>query len=203
MVLTSADRNRAGLVLEGLPGDNPLGFLAALGTLRALSGTWPERGLQMTWIVRGGWRPTVSAVAPIERGELIEALDAALRGRHRAPEFTLVKDETGDPREIKLPPSAFADVARAAVKLLIERGDRTWADFCAAYGTDAYVEEPLIRETDLHFTSGQQSFMGTLRALAGDPPPPPTTTPGKRKSGLAREDQGATTAGLLPKNWST
>ncbi len=35
------------LVLEGLPGDNPLGFLAALkGTLRVLSDRWTDRGIR-------------------------------------------------------------------------------------------------------------------------------------------------------------
>ncbi len=74
--------------------------------------------------------------------------------------------------------------------------DRTWADFCAAYGTDAY-DEPEISATDLHFTSGQQSFMGTLRALAGQPPVPLAETPGRKKPRPAKEDTGATTAAHL------
>ena len=89
----NADSEREGLVLEGLPGDNPLGFLAALGTLRVLSEIWPDRSLRMAWIACGGWRPVLSAATPIERVEMVQALDAALRGHHQAPEFTLVEDE--------------------------------------------------------------------------------------------------------------
>ena len=211
----------SGLVLEGLPGDNPLGFLAALGVLRILSHRWPDRGIAMAWVPRGGWRPILGRSdlverrpgdkvvwtdaegldllqpAPaLERAEVVQELHDALKGRHRAPEFTLVDDPNEVAREIKLPPSEFAKIATAAAGCA-KRDDRIWADFCAAYGTDAYNDEPLIRETDLHFTSGQQSFMGTIRALAGDPPPPRTDSPGKKKSSPAREDQGATTAAQI------
>jgi hypothetical protein len=206
-----------GLILEGLPGDNPLGFLAALGVLRILSLCWPDRGIAMAWVARGGWRPVIGRSdlverqpgekviwtdaegldllqpAPgLQRTEVVQELHDALKGRHAAPEFTLVEDPTEGPKEIKLSPNEFAKVAAAAAGHAT-RDDRAWADFCAAYGTDAYGNDPLIRETDLHFTSGQQSFMGTLRALAGDPSPP-TVSSGKRKTSPTTEDQGATTA---------
>jgi hypothetical protein len=211
----------SGLVLAGLPGDNPLGFLAALGVLRILSRRWPDRGITMAWRPLGGWRPIIGRsdlvewhpeeknvlsdiegldllqpAPPLERTEVVQELHEALKSRHRAAEFTLVEDPTQDPKEIKLSPDEFAKIAAAAAEHA-RRDDRAWADFCTAYGTDAYGDEPQIRETDLHFTSGQQSFMGTLRALAGDPPPPPTAAPGKRKPSPAREDQGATTAAQL------
>jgi hypothetical protein len=211
-----------GLVLAGLPGDNPLGFLAALGVLRILSQRLSERGIRMKWVSQGGWRPVIGQSDLIERSpghevvrtdgegldliqpapsldrvEVVKVLHDALAGRHLAPEFTLVKDGTGEPREIKLSPREFAEVADASVRHLIKTRDRAWADFCAAYGTDADASDPEIAVTDFHFTSGQQSFMGTLRALAGEPPPQSIETPGKRKAKRSSEDSGATTIAHL------
>lgn len=37
------------LPLPGLDGSNPLGFLAALGTLRVLTDAWPDRVTRMSW----------------------------------------------------------------------------------------------------------------------------------------------------------
>jgi hypothetical protein len=48
-----------GLVLKGLNGSNPLGFLAALGTLRSLSIAWHERQVLMTWRKIDTWRPVI------------------------------------------------------------------------------------------------------------------------------------------------
>jgi hypothetical protein len=207
-----------GLVLAGLPGDNPLGFLAAMGLLRVLSQRWPERGIKMKWIFQGGWRPAINRSdlvgrppgqdvlwtdaegsnplqpAPsLDRVEVVKELQDALAGRHRAPEFTLLEDGSGEPREIKLSPGDYAKVADASVRHLIKNRDRSWADFCAAYGTDADAGAPEIAITDFHFTSGQQSFMGTLRALAGNPPIQSVETPGKKKTKRVSEDTGATT----------
>lgn len=210
------------LILAGLPGDNPLGFLAAIGALRVLSQRWPDRRIRMAWVCRGGWRPVIARSdfvelkpgqkadwysangfdeyqpsPPLARSEVVQELHSALKGHHRAPEFTLLEDGTGDPREIKMAPKEFAGMACASIKHLIETGDRTWADFCAAYGTEADQDEPEIRQTDFHFTSGQQSFMGALRTLSGDPPAPLPESAGKKKPRPRQEDTGATTAAHL------
>ncbi len=133
---------------------------------------------------------------PLTRAEVVEELRAALSGRHRNPEFTL-SEKGEEPKEIKLSPAEFAEVAHAAARRAAQTGDRTWADFCVAYGTDAYDSSPLIRETDLHFTSGQQSFMGTIRALAGDPPAADIATAKRTLVKAVKDDQGATTAAHL------
>ncbi len=49
-----------GLLLAGLDGSNPLAFLAALGTLRALSLAWPDRNVKMAWTQHSAaWRPVI------------------------------------------------------------------------------------------------------------------------------------------------
>ena len=214
---------RRGLVLAGLPGDNPLGFLAAVGSLRVLAGRWPERRVRMTWVSsRRGWRPVVNRFDSVEesprpgrapdrsrtvgspppvpalvRAEVVQALHDALAGRHLAPEFALREDGAGGPREIRLRRDEFAGLAAASVGHLVETGDRTWCDFCAAYGTDADADDPEIAVTDLHFSSDRQTFMGRIRALVGEPPPPPIETTGRRRPKAAGRDTGATAAAHL------
>jgi hypothetical protein len=177
-----------GLILAGLAGDNPLAFLAALGTLRVLDTCWPGRRVRMSWLLSGSWRPVLHVDGACERAEVIPTLHSRLRGRDRAPEFTLTDGEDEQPRELTLPPEAFAQIARRAAEQAT-RDDRNWADFCAAYGSDAFPDEESIRDTALRFTSGQQSFLGSIRELATEPSPAPA---GRRQA--ATKDVGGGTA---------
>lgn len=73
-----------GLLLTGLEGSNPLGFLAALGTLRLLAHAWPNR-VTMGWKsshvwlprvhVDGGSSPTADDVLETLEGRLIKSFD--------------------------------------------------------------------------------------------------------------------------------
>ena len=77
----------AGLLLGGLDGANPLGFVAALGALRGLTIAWPERAVRLSWDPGDGWRPRVhvDAAAPTP-GDLLDGLGefARLRPGHEA-----------------------------------------------------------------------------------------------------------------------
>ncbi len=187
-----------GLLLEGLSGDNPLAFLAALGTLRTLATCWPDRWVRMAWVPTGGWRPMLVGSPRLSRQEVVPALHEALESRHRAPEFTLVASEDQEPKEIKMPSLEFAEVARLAATAAT-RQDRRWADFCAAFGAEAGSDEDPIQETDFHFTSGQQSFLGSIRELSGDASSPHQDAGSVRKSASSAKTSngGATTADQL------
>ena len=68
------------LVLTGIDGANPLGFLAALGTLLLLrQGAFPEASL--AWKRTATWQPVLTGILPADQGRLCDALAAALRGR--------------------------------------------------------------------------------------------------------------------------
>ena len=68
------------LVLTGIDGANPLGFLAALGTLLLLrQGTFPEA--RLAWKRTATWQPVLTGVLPANQGMLCDALAVALRGR--------------------------------------------------------------------------------------------------------------------------
>jgi hypothetical protein len=170
-----------GLLLAGLAGENPLAALAALGTLRVLDLAWPGRGVRLAWRLVGTWRPVLSAEGGCSRAEVVGELDRRLRGRDGAPEFTLA-GPGGGPRELTLTAEEFAEVARRAAGAATG-SDRAWADFCAAFGTDAVAgrrDGQEVQATAFRFTSGQQKFLGSIRELAFEPaaPPPPV---GKRK----------------------
>ena len=68
------------LVLTGIDGANPLGFLAALGTLLLLrQGAFPEA--RLAWKRTATWQPFLTGILPADQGMLGDALAAALRGR--------------------------------------------------------------------------------------------------------------------------
>ena len=68
------------LVLTGIDGANPLGFLAALGTLLLLrQGTFPEA--RLAWKRTATCRPVLTGVLPADQNALCNALATALRGR--------------------------------------------------------------------------------------------------------------------------
>ena len=68
------------LVLTGIDGANPLGFLTALGTLLLLrQGKFPEA--RLAWKRTATWQPFLTGILPADQDMLCDALAAALRGR--------------------------------------------------------------------------------------------------------------------------
>jgi hypothetical protein len=67
------------LVLEGLDGSNPLGFLSALGTL-AVAHAAGESGARLAWERRGRWVPVVRDTRAADRASFAALLVPALRG---------------------------------------------------------------------------------------------------------------------------
>jgi hypothetical protein len=63
------------IVLTGLDGSNPLGFLAALGTLAAIEAA--DASARLSWMNEGRWRPLLTS--SFDRAGLIERLASDLR----------------------------------------------------------------------------------------------------------------------------
>jgi CRISPR-associated endonuclease/helicase Cas3 len=77
-IATAATADDA-LVLTGLDGANPLGFLAALGTLLVLRrGAYPQA--RLAWRRTAIWQPVLTGVPPAERSALCGAIAAVLCG---------------------------------------------------------------------------------------------------------------------------
>ncbi len=67
------------LELTALDGANPLGFLAALGTLRVLSETDPT--IKLGWHAHARWVPFLTSSHPLEETEILKRLATRLRGK--------------------------------------------------------------------------------------------------------------------------
>jgi CRISPR-associated endonuclease/helicase Cas3 len=62
------------LVLAGIDGANPLGFLAAVGTLRSLAFARPVWAPRLSWQDHGVWRPVLTVTEPMDADKLLDAL---------------------------------------------------------------------------------------------------------------------------------
>jgi hypothetical protein len=163
--------------LDALDGANPLAFLAALGTLRVLSGAFPEHNLRLSWSQRlGAWRPLLWAARPLDEEAMLKALrERGLRvetmfsrGLLAASEAASPKNKKGEPRwkdKLLFPINAlrgFCDAATAGPSPLAEFA-AAWAGETAPTGDEG---EEVARRTRFDFTAGQQAFIRMLRELS-------------------------------------
>lgn len=124
------------LVLKGIDGANPLGFLAALGTL--VTGQSFCRDIALFWRREyGAWRPVVSG--PVgDEANFIESLDVALSNTSSEPfEF-----------DNKLPFSAerFSDILKE-VQVKTGSHDRRTADLLSSFGCEVFEKNGVFKDT--------------------------------------------------------
>jgi len=116
-----------GLLLPGLDGSNPLGFLAALGVLRTLGPSF-----KLTWVTHHGtWVPRVSCAVdePPDDEEIVGRLHDSLAhdmSDHSARILELLKTEDDEKRR-----RVFMDQCREA-----DGENRDVADWLCASGSD-------------------------------------------------------------------
>ena len=67
------------LPLTALDGANPLGFLAAVGTLAVLSETDPH--IKLGWHARARWTPFLASSLPLDEADILHRLAARLHGQ--------------------------------------------------------------------------------------------------------------------------
>jgi hypothetical protein len=154
-------------VLRAVDGSNPLGFLAALGTLRLLTLEIGEQ-VQIGWErLNGCWRPKLRGIDGTEE----ELCDKLAGCRWWAPAADFVA-HLG--KNITVPRGKFKPFAEKA-GLTATLRDRRIADFAAAFGSEVCEEEgnDRIERTDFCFItgSGHQDFLGTIAALQANVTP--------------------------------
>lgn len=157
--MPASDRRR--LLLNGLDGSNPLGFLAAVGTLRTIAYADPAADWRMKWTTRHGiWVPALSGNGTVSEEQLVERLVPVLQ-RESIPEFEFDKD-------LNVSPEKFRKVAVDA-QCRASRLDRGYADFVASFGCELIVasDRQTIQDTALRTMSGagHQHFLGTMKQL--------------------------------------
>jgi hypothetical protein len=160
------------LPLPGLRADSLLAFLASIGTLRTLALARPQLDPHLAWCVTGGgWQPVLHFNEACLPGEVSAWLFDALQGKDGSP-WHCMRATEADPLadNLAIPGSVFATIARRAAEQATP-DDRAWADFCAAYGTEAFDREADIEDTSLRTMSGagHQHFLQSLRRLARRP----------------------------------
>ena len=159
------------LLLRGLWAENPLGFLSALGTLRAAAAVYGTEQVRMRWLIAGdAWSPQlgVQTDTPLDEDLFATALHGWLQRNSGREAFAIADDLTLSPRAFR----AACDIAA----MQASAADRHQADFMAAFGCDA-VElaesgKPSGKMADTAFRTmsgaGHQHFLGFMRALADD-----------------------------------
>jgi hypothetical protein len=150
--------------LRGLDGNNLLGFLAALGTLRVLTLAEPGAEIRMRWEEGIGWRPIVNHSRLATGEELIETLTKRVCGEASInPAWGIADDLTLSCLDFRM--DLATEVAKATP------ASREAADFLAAFGSDVFGTGPKkerISDTEFRTMSGagHQHFLGFMRELA-------------------------------------
>ncbi len=140
------------LVLSGLNGGNPLGFLAALGVFRLLSDAMPGH-IKMSWHQKsGGWRPAI--VGHNGNAEQLVALVHETLAATTATPFDVDK-------KLPFPLDAFQIALRQAQREATP-ADRRTADLLAGLGSDAFSDDDgKFAETSLRMVrSGDAAGQG-------------------------------------------
>ena len=147
------------IVLTGLDGSNPLAYLAALGALVGLENA-DERPSQLSWRLAGVWRPVLhtplgnleAVVAQLEQDRLRAAKDPAIH-------FTYDKKGKQHPDVKARPEELHASLQRWAAEARPDhRNSLDW--FTAFVSEGALDNNGAAKPTALHFTAGNQTFLG-------------------------------------------
>lgn len=150
------------LMLAGLDGSNMLGFLAAIGTLRAVTRADKSTAWRLGWKTDGTvWRPLLVGDRMTSPDALIEMLIRIIKNKdsNRAFEFE---------KNLSISPTDF----RTAVKNAYDGAtyqDHDYADFIAAFGCESITtpDTKTIQDTAFRTMSGagHQHFLGFMKKL--------------------------------------
>ncbi len=152
---------RASFELAGLDGANPLGFLAALGTLVTLQ-RGGVRGSRLRWVRRHAWIPVLEGTTASDARDLAEAIADGLRGESVDPD--------ADQRR------AAAQKAMEAAKKAIQRKREEIKKRMLSRSERAEVEERELRPLKEDFEAKRRSWLEALRHAV----PRPELALGKR-----------------------
>ena len=149
------------VILSGMNGANPLGFLASVGLLRVASKKFETA--RLGFLDDGSYRPFIDGVdEPLD--ELV-AEDAESGAGEQPWRLTYGKAEKRGEKavaDLKAPPDAFRGFLTRNVAAWIA-GNGESAAFAAAYGTSTAVDgKGNTKPTAFHFTAANQQFLGTI-----------------------------------------
>jgi len=142
------------LELSGIDGRNPMGYLAALGTLLALTRLLPEVRPRLSWTVAPIPRPALHGFNDVD--DVVTALDEDRQAWSGSPALFFsedVKFSAKDQRE-------YLRACRSATD-----GGRSAALASALVAERAFAGTGDGKPTDLHFAAGPQKFLSVAQGL--------------------------------------
>lgn len=147
------------LDLPALDGANPLGFLAALGTLAVLSETDPT--LKLGWRQRARWAPYLASKQPIDESSIISSLVPRLRGRET--EASAQAESAKLREEYRIARKKVKDARKALSKQGLRGKGRT-----EAYTRDVAPLEASAEEIRKSFLQKLRTAVPSLELSLGD-----------------------------------
>lgn len=159
------------VVMSGVSGASPLGFMASVGLLRIASRTAPNA--RLSFLDDGSFCPVLLDVPqPLE--QLVSADADSQAG---SQPWRLIygkpsekKGTTSQVADLKPPPEVFEGFVHSSVRAWI-LGHPEGAAYAAAYATTvARDQSGKTKPTALHFTAANQQFLGaieTIRSMVG------------------------------------
>lgn len=157
--------------LTGLDGQNPLGFLAALGLLRVLDDHARARGAglpTLAYTPDAATTPTLTSDLNFEEIVSQVLADAREQASNVALQFAYTDagerahpEEPGAIRDLKAPPRRAKELLKEA-----SAAPRRVSDLAAAFFSELVTDNSgKTKPTTLHFTAGQQTFLAAVEAL--------------------------------------
>lgn len=154
------------IVLSGVSGANPLGFLATLGLLRLLRGQ--SDVARLGFLSDGSFCPFVEGfdgdLAALVYGDAVRAAGKQAWSLEYGKKERRGVKVVGD---LKAPPQVFARFLSDCVELW-SRGDSEAAAYAAAFGTSVAVDKTPKKNTKptaFHFTAANQHFLETVETI--------------------------------------
>jgi hypothetical protein len=140
------------LLLNGIDGGNPLGFLAALGTAILARSFNPDTRLY--WCLEGGtWRPALQTCETDRSRFLNQLLDTMKAASMEAFEID---------NKLPFPVQKFQEGLQKAQQTASQT-DRRLADFLAAFGIEIHLEEGAFQDSRFRMVrSGDSAGQGLL-----------------------------------------
>ncbi len=145
-----------GLLLRGLDGSNPLGFLAALGLFRVLGQSRGSEEFRMSWVPSGGtWAPVLhsSASPPLEEDALLTSLTQRL--------VNVIEDHPANLLGQLDPVSGDGPARRRLIREIAIGSDRTRMDWASAIASD-FAPPDSINQLQ---TTRRDYFFGNLSSV--------------------------------------
>jgi hypothetical protein len=158
--------------LTGIPGGNPLGFLAAIGALSASTRALSSMPVKLAWISSDtGWTPRLLFTEEVSPATLVERIHEELAALGQAEALAIADD-------LSIAHETFRESADSAARAG-SPDDRISVDYLCAFGSDAVQAKSggkptgMIADTAFRTMSGSghQHFLGSMRTFAKDTTP--------------------------------